>query len=268
MISRAIAQVLVERGQIRARSDDYLDDWTAEVERVVAAYGLPANTPSPDCLFTARLGRKHVAVVSGSGYAFRFLILPRALYDVIPDPFAIADRFPPAFAAPGPLPSLVWPEQPLPKRMVAGLDAVFKGGDGPFLLGACQTLVDSGRIVVKRDGPDDKICRELWALIPDSTRRQTLVATFAYSLDLGFNLAVMPAVPETGVEGYLTEDQARDYPESRYERELQTAVEHGDQRTVDRLLARRTSAETLRLALWIVLSMAAFALALRALTAL
>jgi len=54
--------------------------------------------------------------------------------------------------------------------------------------------------------------------------------------------------------GYMTEDQARDYPESRYERELQVAVEHNDQRTVDRLFARRSSAETLRLAIWIILA--------------
>jgi hypothetical protein len=72
---------------------------------------------------------------------------------------------------------------------------------------------------------------------------------------------VLPEVPANGLPGYLTEDQARDYPESRYERELQTAVEANDQRTVDRLLARRTSAETLRLAIWIVLGAAVLSLA-------
>ena len=109
--------------------------------------------------------------------------------------------------------------------------------------------------------------RALWALLPDSTRRQTLVATFAYTIDLGFGLAVTPVMPDVGVAGYLTEDQARDYPESRYERELQTAVEHGDQRALDRLLARRSSAETLRLALWVVLGAALFAFAMRVISA-
>jgi hypothetical protein len=74
---------------------------------------------------------------------------------------------------------------------------------------------------------------------------------------------VLPSIPEGGLPGYLTEDQARDYPESRYERELQMAVEHGDQRTVDRLFARRSSAETLRLALWLVLAFAVLSLASR-----
>jgi hypothetical protein len=266
MISRTIAQALVERDRVVARSDDFPEEWAPETERVVAAYALPSGTVSPEALFTTRFGRKHVAIVSIAGTSFRFLILSRPLWEAIPDPFAIADRFPPAFNAKGSLPSLVWPEEPLPQRTVAELDAVFKAGDGPFLLGACQTLVDSGRIVVKRDAPDPKVCRDLWALLPDSIRRQTLVATFAYSLDLGFGLAVMPAVPETGVTGYLTEDQARDYPESRYERELQTAVEHGDQRTVDRLLARRSSAETLRLAVWVLVCTALIALAMRVVT--
>jgi hypothetical protein len=263
MISRSIAQALVERDRVVARSEDFPEEWIAEAERVAAAYGRPAGVVGPEALFTARFGRKHVAIVSVLGTSFRFLILSRPLWEAIPDPFAIADRFPPTFNTKGTLPSLIWPEEPLPRRTVAELDAVFKAGDGPFLLGACQTLVDSGRIIIKRDAPDPKVCRDLWALLPDSIRRQTLVATFAYSLDLGFGLAVMPAVPETGMTGYLTEDQARDYPESRYERELQTAVEHGDQQTVDRLLARRSSAETLRLAIWVLVCTALVALAMR-----
>ena len=60
-----------------------------------------------------------------------------------------------------------------------------------------------------------------------------------------------------------TEDQARDYPESRYERDLQSAVEAGDQRSVDALLARRSSAETLRMALWMVVGAAILAVAAR-----
>ena len=63
--------------------------------------------------------------------------------------------------------------------------------------------------------------------------------------------------------GYLSEEQTRDYPESKYERELQTSVEAGDQHSVDKLLVRRTSKETLRLALWIVLGMAALSIVTR-----
>jgi hypothetical protein len=214
-------------------------------------------------LFATPFAGRRVAVVNVSGRRFRFLILPRALYDVIPDPFAIAERFPPRWDAP--LPTLEWPPEPLPKRTVGQLDAIFKHGDGPLLLGACQTLVDSGRIAIQRDRPDPKLCRDVWNLLPDSTQRQTWPATFAYSNALGLSLVILPQVPNGRLPGYLTEDQARDYPENRYERELQTAVEAGDQRTVDKMFARRTSAETLRLAIWMVLAAAAASVAARVL---
>jgi hypothetical protein len=263
MIPRGIAQVIVGDGGVFLRSADFDEEWRAEAERIVAGFGLPANVPAPDCLFAVPFARRRVAVVSICGRRFRFLIIPRALYDVIPHPFAIANRFPPRWEASGTLDSYEWPEEPLPHRTVAELDAIFKHGDCPFLLGACQVLVDSGRIAIVRDQPDPNLCRDLWNLLPDSIRRQTWPATFAYSTALDFGLVVLPAIPGGGIPGYLTEDQARDYPESRYERELQVAVEHVDQRTVDRLFARRSSAETLRLAIWLVLAATALSLATR-----
>jgi hypothetical protein len=263
MIPRGIAQAVLGDGGLFLHSADFDPEWRALAEHIVEGFGLPAHVSAPGCLFAVPFGRRQVAVVSVSGRRFRFLVLPRALYEVIPDPFAIAERFPPRWEASGPLESYEWPEKPLPHRTVARLDAIFKHGEGPFLLGACQTLVDSGRIAIVRDHPEPDVCRDIWNLLPDSIRRQTWPATFAYSTVLGFGLVVLPSIPEGGLPGYLTEDQARDYPESRYERELQMAVEHGDQRTVDRLFARRSSAETLRLALWLVLAFAVLSLASR-----
>jgi hypothetical protein len=263
MIARTIAQAIYQEGRPLARSDDFDETWQSEVERIVAGFGLPAGESLPECLFVVPFARRRVAVVTVSGRRFRFVILSRALYEAIPDPFAIVERFPFGPELANSLPTLAWPEEPLPRRTAAQLDSIFKLGDGPLLLGACQTLVDSGRIVLKRDAPDSAFCRDLWNLLPDSIRRQTWLATFAYSTDLGFNLVAMPSIPENGIVGYLTEDQARDYPESRYERELQAAVEHNDQRTVDRLLSRRSSSETLRMAMWMVLAAVVFSLAMR-----
>jgi hypothetical protein len=263
MISRTIAQAIYQDGRPLVHSDDFDEGWQSEVERIVAGFGLPPGTSAPECMFAVPFAHRRVAVVSVTGRRFRFLILSRALYEVIPDPFAIVDQFPPSPEPLTSLSTLEWPEEPLPLRTVAKLDSIFKTGDGPFLLGACQTLVDSGRIMLRRDAPDPELCQNLWDLLPDSIRRQTWVATFAYSTELGFGLVALPAIPENGIVGYLTEDQARDYPESRYERELQVAVEHNDQRTVDRLFARRSSSETLRLALWIVLAAIILSLAMR-----
>jgi hypothetical protein len=261
MISRTIAQAVIGDGGVLAQSDNFDDAWRPEAERIVEGFGLPRGAAAPDSLFAVPFGRRHVAVVSVAGRRFRFLILSRAFYNAIPDPFAIAERFPPKWD--GPLDSLEWPADPLPRRTVALLDQIFKHGDGPFLLGACQTLVDGSRIAIRRDRPEPGLCRDLWNLLPDSTRRATWPATFAYSLTLGFGLVDLSMIVEEKLHGYLTEDQARDYPESRYERELQTAVEAGDQRTVDTLFARRTSSETLRLAIWIVMGAAILAVASR-----
>lgn len=261
MIPRTIAQAVVGDGGVLAQSDHFDDAWRPEVERIVERFGLPRGQSAPACLFAVPLGRRHVTVVCVAGRRFRFLILPRALYNAIPDPFAIAERFPPKWD--GPLDSIEWPGEPLPRRTVAQLDRVFKHGDGPLLLGACQALVDSAQIAIQRDGPDPGLVRDLWNLLPDSTRRATWPATFAYSVGLGFGLVVLPTVPDGGLLHYLTEDQARDYPESKYERELQSAVEAGDQRAVNALFARRTSAETLRLAVWIVLAATVLAVAAR-----
>jgi hypothetical protein len=263
MIPRTIAQALFVDGRFVAKSDDFDEAWQTDAERIIEAFGLPAGESARDSFFAIPFGRGQVAIVSVSGRRFRFLVLPRRLYDVIPDPFAIAERFPPQWENVRTLPTLEWPEEPLPRRTIEQLDAIFKNGDGPFLLGACQALVDSGRIALQRSEPDPKTCRDLWNLLPDSTRRHTWPATFAYSTALAFGLVVLPTVPESGTPGYMTEDQARDYPESRYERELQVAVEHNDQRTVDRLFARRSSAETLQLAIWIVVAAVVLSIASR-----
>jgi hypothetical protein len=58
----------------------------------------------------------------------------------------------------------------------------------------------------------------------------------------------MPSLPERGLPGFLTDEQTRDYPDSRYERDLQLAIEHGDQPALDRLLARRSTGEMIQMA--------------------
>jgi hypothetical protein len=179
-------------------------------------------------------------------------VLGRELYYHLHDPFASAQRYPSDWQARGSLPELDWPPEPLPKRTVAMLDEVLKHGDGPFLLGASQTLVDGGKIVLQRAVPDEAPVRELWALLPQGVRRGIWPSTFAFCNDLGFDVLVLPALPEGGLPGYLNEEQARDYPDSRYESHLQLAIECNDQHALDRLLSRKSTAEMIRLALILI----------------
>src|SRR5205807_6088267 len=66
---------------------------------------------------------------------------------------------------------------------------------------------------------------------------------------LGFDATVVPAAPAEEYADYVTEQQAGDYPQGQYELNLQMAVEAGDQRELDFLLARRSRRETWRLGL-------------------
>lgn len=203
--------------------------------RVAARFGEPAHAVFAVDL----LGR--VAVGQASPAGFRFLLLPEPLFAALADPFAVAARFPPDWAARGELPALEWPPEPLPPRTVGDLQVILKAGDGPLLLGAAQALLDGGR--VRLDDP--ATVPAVWALLPDRTRAELRPATFAPDDALGFHLSAGPPVATPGV---LTADQCRDYPEGRYELALQLAVESGDQPALDRLLARRTSRDTLKLA--------------------
>jgi len=256
-IDRTIAQliVLLDRSgpTVVAKSDGVPFTWENAANTAVVRYGFRHDGKKiPSASFAIPLGKAHVSIVrvadvSGSP-GFHFLLLNRKLYDALGDPFQIADKFPPDWNARGALPLLEWPEEHLPTRRVEDLQAMLKASDGPFLLGAAQALLDGSRIMLKRDEPDEKLLRNLWQLLPTKSRSDIWPASFAFSEELGFQILAMTSLPEKIPFGYLTEDQVRDYPEGRYELGLQTAIESGNQFELDRLLARRSSQETLRLA--------------------
>jgi hypothetical protein len=190
----------------------------------------------------------------GGFLGFRFLLLARELYRHLGDPFAIADRYPPDWLASGRLPELAWPEERLPERTLEELDAVLKTGDTGLLLPATQVLVDGNRVLLRRDQPDEAFARGVWLLLPERTRRDLWPASFAFSEELGFHLALGPTLPTPTPDRLkpLTEEAIRDYPSSPYELNLQIAIETGDRAALRRLLARRTSDEAIRLGLSIL----------------
>lgn len=255
MLDLSIAQATFDGEEFRARSANFPDDYLPQAAALCKAFGSqPVDDDGLEAMFAQPFGKDHVAVVqvAASPLRFRFLFLGRELYFHLHDPFAIAARYSPDWSARGRLSELEWPPEPLPRRTAAMLDEILKHGEGPFLLGAAQTLVDGGKILIERPAPETKLLRDLWALLPASVRRSLWPATFAFSNELGFDLLVMPKAPEGGMPGYLTEDQTRDYPDSRYERHLQIAIEANDQNMLDGLLNRKSTNEMIRLALLII----------------
>jgi hypothetical protein len=297
-IEQAILSRSAGACRLLARSPGFLDDWQPEAERMAVGFGdRPERVPCPDAVFAQPFGKEHIAVVRVSDQAgpgpplgLHFLIIPRGAYLTLwGDPFVLAERVTVAWHARGHLPALSWPADPLPRRTVGEVRKVLQQTKAaalsedaevspsatqeedepaetalsPALLGGAQVLVDGGRLVFERSAPDLNLLRGLWTLLPTCTRCRLWPATFAFGNALGFDALVVP--PETAIDGigtvYTTEDQACEYPQGKYELNLQIAAEAGDQGELDALFGRRSSAETMRLALILILVVGVLAIA-------
>jgi hypothetical protein len=131
-----------------------------------------------------------------------------------------------------------------------------------MLLGSAQVLVDGGRLVFERNAPDARLLRDLWSLLPTATRTDLWPASFAFSNGLRFHVLALPTATGPDSLGAVTEAQAGDYPEGRYELALQLAVESDDQADLDALFARRSRAQVLRMGVALLLAFIISALGL------
>ncbi|MBV9123336.1 MAG: hypothetical protein JO112_08265 [Planctomycetes bacterium] len=248
--------------QFLARSPDFLEEWLEPAQQLCAGFGdRPPNITCPACVFARPFARNLVAIVQVAdlgtddtgrpgALGFYLLVLSAKAYQGLGgDPFWIAEHFPPRWSARGELAALLWPGEPPPYRPVAAVQHALKRPEGPSLLGGAQVLVDGGRLVFERQAPDTALVRDLWTLLPTSTRTHLWPASFAFGNDLGFHVLVVPRVSGEAFARYVTEEQAADYPEGRYELNLQIAAEAGQQGEVDALFARRSRAQTWRLGL-------------------
>jgi hypothetical protein len=270
------AIVLRAAGQaprLAAKSAEFDDAWAAPLLALCEGFGdRPIGVACPAAIFAHRLGRRHVAVVEvrDAGPDLRFdarVLLHRDYVQLGGDPFAIAERFPPTdelvtFAALAPLATTASLD------VIRGLLQRTKAAngthvaDGPTLLGGVQVLVDGGKLIAERSAPDPAFVRAIWTLLPIGSRARLWPTSFAFSTALGFDVAVVPRL-EQGIEnGYLTEQQAGDYPAGSYELALQTAVEDGDEAEVRHLLSR-PPARPMKLGMTLLLAVTVLAVTTR-----
>jgi hypothetical protein len=270
-----IEQALADRTPagitVAARSPAFLAEWEPEFVRLCGAFGEPpAGQHLPNCVFARPLARGRVAVVQAAAEGqppklqFHCLSLPAEVYAAVGDPFRVAEQFPPPWGTTVALPTLAWLDE-VPARTVGQVQRVLQEEDGPTLLGAAQSLVDGGRVVFERPFPAPDLLHRLWTLLPDSTRAEIWPASYAFGPELDLQAVVVPKADPAKFAGYMTEAQAGDYPQGRYELNLQIAAEAGDQGALDRLFARRSSRQTLRLALVLLGIAMALAFAVRVL---
>jgi hypothetical protein len=250
-----IEQALLGR-KTANHSPGFREDWLKEAHRLQAAFGFPA-----DATFAGPLARNVVGIFRVRSTNAHVLAVPAPLYKALEgDLFAIAAAFPADWEA-GEFGTLEWTKGVLPPRTVARLENILNTTPdrSAALLGAAQALLDGGRVVFERPGPEDNIVADLWALLPSAARAEMWPATYATSNEPGFHVLTTPKAEGEQYAGYLKEAEVAEYPEGRYERGLQEAVEAGDQPEVDRLLSRRSRSEMLRLAviLLVLVSLAA-----------
>jgi hypothetical protein len=246
-----------------ARSPRFDDAWLPEVEKLALGFGKrPLGAACPLAMFARPFGRRLVAVVrvaerGQEALAFHFLILPSRLYlDLAGDPFLLCDAFPADWSARGELPSLEWTAGPPARRTVDQVRRVLDvvADRTQTLLGGVQALLDGGRLAFARPAPDPDVVRDLWALLPGEARAEMWPATFAFGNALGFHVVVSPDVSGPEFAGYVSEADAGDYPEGRYEFALQQAAEESDQASIDALFARRGRGQVLRVAILLLLA--------------
>jgi hypothetical protein len=200
------------------------------------------------------------------GLHFRFLMVPRKAYRLwLGDPFALADHFPPLWEALD-LPRLSHRPDLSFDRHASDIGAILGRPDADRLLAATQALVDGARIAFTWDSSAADFMRSVWRLLPLSTRSELWPASLAPGNALAFDFIAMPTVDDETRKRYVTGDQIDSYPTGRYEENLRRAAETGDRHHLAVLLQRRSRAQTLRLAVVLVILAAALAVGMRLFT--
>jgi hypothetical protein len=243
-----------------AASPGFAEEWKGLLEpRCLAQSPRPESARGQEAIIVLSLPPQLVAIgrvieigESIGVVGFHWLVLHQSEYRAMGgDPFALADACPASWDSRGALPLAALPS-PATRRTAEEVCRVLQREDGPMLLGAVQAIVDGGRLAWVREQPAPDLLRALWALLPWSTRAELRPASFAVAEGSRFDVVVVPRAATGQFDKcYLSEEQADNYPEGRYELGVQQAAEAGDEASLDALFARRSRRETWRLGLWI-----------------
>jgi hypothetical protein len=256
-------------GRLETNSPGWATFMTAFVESIVAdGVAMPTSAEPGDFRFVRQDKHNRLCFFGCSGLEGLLIWAVAGVhFRRCPNPDLWMQAFPAATAVRGmtiadaPVNSLAW------QRDVQQLSNALQTLDGPLLLGGTQVLVDGGRVILTREKPDPTHLAGFWIFLPNSVLADLQASSFTRN-PTDYTLAFVPLENADLVANLhcLTEEQIRDYPESHYEKELQFAIDHEDQKVLDRLLARRSSAETIRLAASLIFAAFAVLIASKVLT--
>ena len=274
---RSMEVVMIERPARRlepmrvvACSAEIEDTDLFAIEKILESLGdRPVGIACEHAVFVTALDAKRVIIGSMRDHPYwenpaietrplqmRGLIMTRKLYGMLGDPFAIIARFPPNWQERGEALQQVWPNEGLPPRTIPKLQAILQAGDPPLLWGCTQAMVDGARVLITRSEPGNELIAGIWQLLPYAICEQRWFCTFSFAPSEMFDLVVVADEIEI-VPGsrWLHEQQVLDYPESRYEMSLQTAIESGDALSMEKLFIRRNREDVIKYALFLLLFM-------------
>ena len=255
-----------------ARSPGFRDEWLEPARDLCTRFGdRPTGVACPEALLVVPLDqhKRQQAIIRVADQGeeetgrpgallFRLLIVPQPLYVQLgADPFRLDETYEPDWQARQVLPSLPCtlspPLLPTVERLARILDVAPERT--AWLLGSAQILVDGGKVWLERPLPETRLVRELWELLPYSTRAELRLATFCFGNAHQLHLAVAPPQRRGEFVHFTPEEAAGEYPEGHYELALQTAVESGDQAGLEALLLRRSRRQTWQMGLLLLLVM-------------
>jgi CheY-like chemotaxis protein len=234
--------------RVVGRSAGVTFDTEEAVLKTISRFGRLRAEDPPAGVFVTLAGDGNTKILTsfrrGDADVFRVVLADKRMPDL--DPFEVTSRLagdPPR----GELPPLECDGLMAPSRPVDRVRHLLQSGDAPLLLGSAQALLDGCKLAPAAPDVGPEFVTQVFELLPFATRVELTFATFAPSAEMNFDVAVVRDVPPGGGKGFLTAEQARDYPEGRYELALQRAAENGNQAELDRLFARRTSSQVLRM---------------------
>ncbi len=239
-----------------------LPRWEEEARQLVTGFGwLPTVNDDVSALLSQPFGERHWAVTQvesrGEGVlGFRFLILSKADWLKGVDPFALNEAYPPSWDSRGQVDSLEH-ELNFTPPSVKQAAIWLKEHDRATLLGGLQAILDGAHLWHESPTSLTAYAQTLWNLLPYRSRFDFSFATFAFQPmpELKYQAIPKESLPVPLPTGVLSLQQTGDYPLGRYEQALQLAIEESNAGEFEVLLRRRTSRDTLKLAVGLILAM-------------
>lgn len=237
-----------------------LPHWEELARKIIGDFG-PSPTGDVSALLSMPFGLRHWAVIDvqlrgKATLGFRFLILSKTEWMSGVDPFLLSQSYPPDWDSRGHTDSFQH-ELVFTPPTVEQVAIWLKEHDRATLLGGLQAVLDGAKLWHESTNTSTAYVRTLWNLLPYRSRFDFNFSTFSFQPMAELKYQVLPkeALPALLPVGVLSLQQTGDYPLGRYEQALQLAITDGDAGEFEMLLRRRTSRDTLRLAVGLLIAM-------------